>query len=61
MTEKATKKEAHYRPGSTDKRCGLCTMFRPPDSCTAVKGHISEADLCDYFKPKRSWYGKKET
>ena len=49
---KATKKGADYRQGSDKKRCGNCTMFRPPHDCTAVKGIISKWAVCDYFKRK---------
>ena len=59
---KAAKTEAHYRDGSGDRHCALCTMFRPPDSCTAVSGNISPDGLCDYFRrkgKKRAWYKEK--
>lgn len=47
---KATKQQAHYRDGTAARHCGLCTMFRPPRSCTAVAGDISPDGVCDYFK-----------
>lgn len=49
---KAPKATAHYRLGSNTTRCLLCTMFRSPDSCTAVTGKISPKGLCNYFKRK---------
>jgi hypothetical protein len=49
-TQKATKAEAHYRPGNSNRRCEICTMFVEPDQCTAVKGEISPGALCDYFE-----------
>lgn len=62
MAEKASKQTAHYRDGSPHKHCGLCTMFRPPKTCTAVAGDIKPMGLCDYFKRAFSrherWYGK---
>lgn len=53
MAEKATKAHAHYRAGDDHRRCALCTMFRPPHGCTAVKGSISSRGLCDYFHRAR--------
>ncbi len=49
---KATKAKAHYRIGNKAKRCGICTMFRPPHSCTSVEGTIRPGGLCDYFEAK---------
>lgn len=49
MAEKASKAKAHYRDGSKSRHCGLCTMFRKPHGCTAVKGKIDRDKLCDYF------------
>ena len=57
---KASKEEANYREGTKDKQCSQCTMFRPPDMCTAVKGDISPNDLCDYFKRSRKWYKENQ-
>lgn len=50
--EKASKDEADYRPGNVNEHCGICTMFRPPHTCTAVQGRVSFGGLCDYFKRK---------
>lgn len=49
---KVTKAEAHYRNGTEAQRCAICSMFRAPDACTAVKGKISPQALCDYFERK---------
>ena len=51
---KDSKTVANYRAGTPNKRCALCTMFRPPASCTAVRGPIDPDDVCDYFKRKVS-------
>lgn len=63
---KATKQQAHYRLGTGKERCGLCSMFRPPSSCTAVKGKIDRQKVCDYFEPAKRitrrgerWYGRE--
>lgn len=53
MSDKASKSVVHYRAGTKDRRCSLCSMFRPPAECTAVKGDISPYKLCDYFKRKK--------
>lgn len=61
MAEKATKQKANYRNGTAKRHCGICSMFRKPDSCTAVEGKISPAKLCDYFERRKgrdSWYGE---
>lgn len=64
MAVKATKEQANYRKGVPHKHCGLCSMFRPPKSCTAVEGDISPTDVCDFFKRAFSrherWYSKKD-
>lgn len=51
---KASKAEARYRTGSAARHCSLCTMWRPPASCTKVAGDISPQGLCDYFEKKPS-------
>lgn len=56
MADKSTKAEANYRPSTgAGRRCDNCTMWRPPESCTAVKGKIEADAVCDYFKrlPRR--------
>lgn len=47
-----SKEQADYREGSSDERCGLCTMFRPPSSCTYVHGRIAASAVCDFFERK---------
>lgn len=48
-----SKADADYRKGTPEEHCGICTMFRPPKSCTLVDGIIRFSDVCDYFKEKR--------
>ena len=50
---KATKKTVHYTTGRAQRRCGLCTMFRKPDKCTAVAGIVSAGGVCDLFERKK--------
>lgn len=50
-----SKAVAHYRAGSRRERCGLCTMFVAPSSCTKVRGDISPSAVCDYFEAKPSF------
>lgn len=50
--KKSSKAEADYRDGSPAEHCGICTMFRPPKSCTAVEGVIRFGGVCDYFDKK---------
>lgn len=47
---KASKEKVHYRVGTRTEHCGHCTMFRTPDSCTAVSGKIRWMDTCDLFE-----------
>lgn len=47
---KLSKVEVNYRPGKANKRCGLCSMYRPNNSCAAVEGHINPLALCDIFE-----------
>lgn len=50
---KQTKQQVNYRPAERNKRCGLCTMFRKPNGCTAVQGPVDPAHgLCDLFNRK---------
>lgn len=53
VEDKATKAKVHYRGGTKTKRCGLCTMFRAPHLCTAVRGGISPHGVCDLFEVKQ--------
>lgn len=54
-TKKATKEQARYRDLSLANNCEKCTMFVPPDGCTAVEGEISPVGTCQYFKRKGGW------
>jgi len=48
-----TKDTARYREFATEtKQCQTCTMFRVPDKCTLVQGHISRTGTCDHYKRK---------
>ena len=51
---KEPKQEVDYRKGSRKEHCGICTMFVPMNSCTAVEGPIFPAMLCNLFKRKKS-------
>lgn len=55
---KQSKRKVHYRRGKPTRRCGICTMFRPPDSCSAVEGNIEPQMVCDLYQRKTSFYGK---
>jgi hypothetical protein len=50
---KDTKSKVHYRLGSKNTKCELCTMFRKPNSCVAVSGFIAKGALCDLFERKQ--------
>ena len=51
---KVSKATAHYRMSvKPNRKCALCTMFRPPHDCTAVEGEISAQAVCDYFERKK--------
>ena len=50
---KATKESVHYRKGHGHERCGVCSMFRKTNECTAVEGRIRPTDLCDLFEAKK--------
>lgn len=58
MSEKLTQAAARYvvksrRPG---ERCGLCSMFRKPYTCTDVQGHIKPAGWCKLFDRRVAEY-----
>ena len=55
---KRSHKDVNYRTGTGDRKCGLCTMFVPPRSCTAVEDPISSQGLCDLFVRRRVKAGK---
>lgn len=52
--KKASKEEAGYVADSPTRQCHTCTMFRAPEACTAVKGKISPAGHCNYYKMKEA-------
>lgn len=49
--EKASKAEAKYQ-GHPHKgqRCDHCTMWRPPQGCSAVAGTIAAEGWCSFYK-----------
>lgn len=51
---KSSKKTASYVSKSKfgSECCRVCTMFVPPDGCTAVEGEIAPAGWCKFFKRK---------
>ncbi len=53
MTDKTSKHIVRYRQGSGNRRCGKCTMWKPPAACTAVAGIIDKDYLCDLFKVRQ--------
>lgn len=61
MKKKASHIEANYRLGIGPIRCANCTMYRPPDACTAVESPIRAHDLCDYFKMKKNETRRRST
>src|SRR5437879_2970406 len=49
---KSTKQKVHYKSGPvTNNPCKSCSMFRAPNSCTAVFGVISPMGHCKLYKP----------
>lgn len=50
---KMTKGAARYRVGTNAEHCGICTMFREPNSCTAVSGKIRWMDTCKIFEKRK--------
>lgn len=52
---KLSKTNADYTVnGTNDEHCGICTMFRRPDECTAVAGSIRASGWCKLFEKKPS-------
>jgi hypothetical protein len=49
----SSKAEAGYqdRPSGANS-CAVCTMFRPPHSCSSVSGTVSPTGWCRYFEAK---------
>src|SRR5581483_11872950 len=52
VKDKVAKAKVHYRVGSKDRHCSICTMWKPPHGCSAVKGTIAPKGVCDLYKPK---------
>jgi ParB-like nuclease domain len=53
--------EADYVSHPVDgERCGICTMFRAPASCTLVRGDISARGHCRYFEADYQKLGNAE-
>lgn len=51
---KRSHEDVNYRTGTPKRRCGLCTMFVKPHSCTDVVDPIKTDGVCDiYAKDKR--------
>lgn len=52
---KATKAVAQYGlHGNEAKHCGICTMFRKPDQCTAVQGKVNaNIGICKFFEKRK--------
>jgi hypothetical protein len=48
-----SKTQVRYRdaPDGSSRRCGTCSMFRTPNSCTLVKGLIRPDGVCDRYAP----------
>jgi hypothetical protein len=44
------KASVDYRPAEGERRCGVCSMFREPRSCTLVRGDIDPAFTCDRWE-----------
>ena len=53
MDDKFDHTSVDYREGERDKRCGVCTMFRAPSSCTEVVSPIKPSGMCDLFRRRK--------
>jgi hypothetical protein len=53
MDDKFDHTSVDYRDGEADKRCGVCTMFRAPSTCTEVASPVSREGLCDLFRRRK--------
>lgn len=49
QSEKVSKASVDYGKGTWHRKCALCTMWRPPASCTLVEGVIRAEDYCNRF------------
>jgi hypothetical protein len=53
LTSTVNKKAVRYKDHPRGMRwCQLCTMFRPPNSCSYVTGVINPHGYCDAFSRK---------
>lgn len=51
---KVSKASVNYRKALYGlRRCGTCSMFRAPGSCTLVEGRIRRQDVCDKWEAKK--------
>lgn len=52
--EKSSKKVAKYQNQPNDEeKCSGCSMWRPPNACSSVKGVISENGWCKWWESKK--------
>jgi hypothetical protein len=52
--QKDSKEEAGYQDKPNNgQKCEDCTMWRPPNKCSAVAGEISPKGWCDYFRKSK--------
>jgi len=53
--QKDSKQEAKYQDKPKGcEHCSICTMWRPPNGCSAVSGIISPNGWCSYFKRSKA-------
>jgi hypothetical protein len=58
---KHSKAEAGYQPRPYKGQiCKLCTMWRPPNGCTAVAGYINPKGWCRWYKRSKLPAGHTE-
>lgn len=51
---KSSKRAARYREYPNDgELCASCTMYIPPDGCTAVLGDVQPHGWCSFYERKR--------
>jgi len=55
MAGKVTKESAHYvaRSRKPTQHCADCSMYRDPNKCTKVEGHIDPQGWCQHYWRKR--------
>lgn len=55
VEEKDSKVVAKYQDHAHQgQKCQHCTMWRPPNQCSAVKGIISPNGWCSYYKRSKA-------